>query len=256
MSEKPDCPTSVAACTRIHALYTELALRPDQDFGWGTGKENARQLGYRPEWLECLPEVVWESAAAVGNPFSAGALQVGATVVDVGCGAGADACVAALLVGVTGRVYGFDATPAMVAKASANARAAGLCNVDIRVADMACLDLPDAVADVVISNGAINLAADKPRVFAELFRILRPGGRCQFADMVRDPAAAAPATGAESWADCVAGTLTVAALRNLLNAAGFIEVELLGYSAYKTAPSTVGAVFRARKADAAEGSGG
>jgi len=256
MSEDSNCPTSAAACAQIHALYTELALRPEQDFGWGKGKENARQLGYLPMWLDRLPDIVWESAAAVGNPFSAGALHAGETVVDMGCGAGADVCIAALLVGAAGKVYGFDATPAMVAKASANALAAGLPQVEIRVADMACLDLSDASADLVISNGAINLAPDKSKVFAEIFRILRPGGCCQFADMVRVPAPAAAGTGQETWADCVSGTLAEAAVRKLLSAAGFVEVELVGFSGYKTAPTTEGAVFRARKPQGSVGSNG
>jgi ubiquinone/menaquinone biosynthesis C-methylase UbiE len=252
MSDDPRCPTSAAACEEVRALYTELALRPDQDFGWGKGKDNARRLGYLPEWLERLPDVVWESAAAVGNPFGAGALTAGETVVDIGCGAGADACIAAQLVGATGKVYGFDATPAMVTKARANARAAGLPQVEIRAGDMARLDLPDAGVDRVISNGAINLAPDKSRVFAEIFRILRPGGRCQFADMVRDSASAPPGTDGESWADCVSGTLAEAELRKLLSEAGFVDVERVGFTAYRTAPTTVGAVFRARKPAAAD----
>ena len=256
MSEDHSCPESAAACAQIHALYTELALRPEQDFGWGKGKENARQLGYRPDWLGRLPDVVWESAAAVGNPFSAGALQAGETVVDIGCGAGADVCVAALLVGAAGKVYGFDATPAMVAKAKANALAAGLPQVEIRAADMACLDLPDASVELVISNGAINLAPDKSKVFAEIFRILRPGGRCQFADMVRATAPAASGASRESWADCVSGALAEAEVRKLLSVAGFVEVELVGFTGYKTAPTTEGAVFRARKPHGSGHSGG
>lgn len=247
MNDKQECSTTDQTGAQIRALYTELALRPGQDFGWCMGKDNARQLGYLPEWLTRLPDVVWESAAAVGNPFLPGPIHAGETVVDIGCGAGADACVVALLVGAAGKVYGFDATPAMIVKARANAAAAGLLQVEFREADMAHLNLPDAAADVVISNGAINLAPDKSKVFAELFRILRPGGRCQFADMVRDSAPAAPGTGQESWADCVSGTLTEAAVRKLLSATGFVEVELVGFSGYKTAPTTEGAVFRARK---------
>lgn len=255
MSGEHDCPASCEAAAQIRTLYTELALHPEQDFGWRKGKDNARQLGYRADWLARLPDVVWESAAAVGNPFASGPIRAGETVVDIGCGAGADACVAALLVGAGGKVYGFDATPAMIAKARANAAAAGLPQVEFREADMTRLDLPDAVADLVISNGAINLAPDKPRVFAELFRILRPGGRCQFADMVRDPAQPASGTGQESWADCVSGTLTEAAVRKLLSAAGFVEVELVGFSGYKTAPTTEGAVFRGRKPGSAGSAG-
>lgn len=231
---------------QIRSLYTELALRPDQEFGWGTGKDNARQLGYDEAWLGRLPDVVWESAAAVGNPFAAGPLHPGETVIDIGCGAGADACVAALLVGETGRVYGIDATPAMVEKARRNAAAAGLSQVEFREADMACLDLPDGIADVVISNGAINLALDKPGVFNEIFRILRKDGRFLFADMVREGAAVSACCEGGSWADCVVGTLGVDAIETMLREAGF-ECTFVGFTGYRTSPETVGAVFRARK---------
>jgi arsenite methyltransferase len=101
----------------IRSLYTRLALHSEQEFGWGRGKENARGLGYDGEWLERLPEVIWESSAAVGNPFSIGPIRPGETVIDLGCGAGADVCVAALLVGPRGHVIGVDVTPAMVEKA-------------------------------------------------------------------------------------------------------------------------------------------
>lgn len=109
----------------IRTLYTELALRPGKDFGWGKGKENARSLGYQTQWLEQLPAVAWESAAAVGNPFSLGPIRPGETVVDLGCGAGTDLCVAALLIGSQGRAYGIDITPAMVAKAKETASLLG-----------------------------------------------------------------------------------------------------------------------------------
>lgn len=233
------------AIEQIRSLYTELALRPDKDFGWGTGKDNARHLGYREVWLSRLPDVVWESAAAVGNPFAAGPIHPGETVVDIGCGAGADVCVAALLVGEAGRVYGIDATPAMVEKARSNAAAAGLSQIEFRETDMGCVDLPDGSADVVISNGAINLALDKPRVFNEIYRILRTGGRFLFADMVREGAASACCdTG--SWADCVVGTLGVDTIETMLRAAGF-ECTFVGFTGYRTSPETVGAIFNARK---------
>ena len=110
-----------SACAQIRALYSDLALHPEKDFGWGTGKANAQRLGYDATRLQGLPESIWESAAAVGNPFSLGPIRAGETVVDLGCGAGADACVAALLVGPRGRVVGVDMTPAMVEKARHNA---------------------------------------------------------------------------------------------------------------------------------------
>ncbi|MDX1697887.1 MAG: methyltransferase domain-containing protein, partial [Thiohalobacterales bacterium] len=198
------------------------------------------------DWLERLPDRVWESAAAVGNPFSLGLPFPGETVVDVGCGAGADACVAATLTNGEGRVVGIDCTPAMVAKASRNAQAAGLSNLRFIEAEMSALPLPDACADMVISNGVINLSMDKPRVLAELFRILRPGGRLQIADMVRDPSCTAHAcdTGGESWADCVSGTLEPVRFLELLSAAGFADAVMAGFTGYRTSPGTTGALFR------------
>lgn len=229
-------------------LYTRLAQEPDVNFGWGKGKENARLLGYAEAWLNHLPNSVWESAAAVGNPFSLGFIQAGETVVDIGCGAGADACVAALLVGEEGKVFGFDCTPAMVTKATKSASACGLAQVVFHEAEMAALPLPDTSADIVISNGAINLAADKDAALSEVFRILRPGGRLQIADMVRDPSNTDSAScEKESWADCVSGTLHPEVFLNTLRNAGFINAELAGFTAYRTSPGTIGALFRAVK---------
>ncbi len=230
-------------------LYSRLADEPASEFGWGKGKENARTLGYREEWLSRLPDVVWESAAAVGNPFSLGPIQRGETVVDIGCGAGADACVAALLVGEQGKVFGIDCTPAMIAKATANACASGLDQIIFYEAEMKALPLPDACADVLISNGAINLAEDKDTVLGEMLRVLRPGGRLQIADMVRIPSADALVCpgGEESWADCVSGTLTPEAFLSILETTGFRNAELTGFTGYKTAASTVGALFSAVK---------
>jgi arsenite methyltransferase len=126
---------------QIQALYTNLAETPDKDFGWGKGKENARSLGYADDWLRTIPDVVWESAAAVGNPFSVSPIRKGQTVIDLGCGAGADACVAALLVGAEGRVIGIDCTAAMVGKARRNAEVSGFANVAFYEADMTSLSV-------------------------------------------------------------------------------------------------------------------
>jgi arsenite methyltransferase len=245
-----DCPAGNPR-EQVRQLYTELALYPERDFGWGRGRENARSLGYAADWLERLPDCVWESAAAVGNPFSLGLPLPGAIVVDVGCGAGADACVAAILAGRQGRVVGIDCTPAMVAKARRNAQAAGLSNIRFIEAEMSALPLPDACADMVISNGVINLSMDKPRVLAELFRVLRPGGRLQIADMVRDPSCAAHAcnTDGESWADCVSGTLEPGRFLELLSAAGFVDALMTGFTGYRTSTSTIGALFRGSRTD-------
>jgi ubiquinone/menaquinone biosynthesis C-methylase UbiE len=229
----------------IQVLYTELALHPEKEFGWGKGKENARSLGYDEQWLNRLPAAVWESACAVGNPFCLGPITSGETVVDLGCGAGADLCIAALLVGERGRVVGIDITPAMVAMAEKAASDLGLTNVDVRVGDIAALPLENASVDVVISNGTINLSPHKPCVFQEVFRVLRFGGRFQFADMVRDGAVTTPSCG--SWADCVAGTVEPKRYVDMLAAAGFRDVKIVSFTGYRTAPTTIGATFRAVK---------
>jgi len=234
---------------QVRLLYTELAQNPEKDFGWGKGKENARTLGYADEWLNRLPDIVWESAAAVGNPFSLGPIHAGETVIDIGCGAGADACIAAILVGREGKVFGIDCTPAMITKASENANACGFPQAVFQEAEMTELPLPDCIADVVISNGAINLAENKDTVLEEMFRVLRPGGRLQIADMVRHPPIETPTCcGAEeSWADCVSGTLKLDAFLSMLTSAGFIGFKLAGFTGYQTATSTTGALFKATK---------
>jgi arsenite methyltransferase len=148
MRRTQTCTSAGHTCAQIRSLYTELALHPDKDFDWGKGKENARQLGYDAAWLERLPEPVWQSAAAAGNPFDLGRIHAGETVLDLGCGAGADACIAALLVGSEGWVIGVDATPAMVEKARSNAQLAALTNVEVHEADMARLPFQDACSPV------------------------------------------------------------------------------------------------------------
>ncbi len=229
-------------------LYTRLAKEPESDFGWGKGKENARALGYREMWLDSLPDRVWESAAAVGNPFDLGPILPGETVIDLGCGAGADACVAGLLVGSSGSVHGIDCTPAMIVKAQANSAGAGLEQVEFHLADISTIPLDNACADVLISNGAINLAQDKEAVLQEVFRLLRPGGRLQVADMVRTSGSEhLSCCSEESWADCVSGTLRAEEFVSSLNAAGFQKVALVAFTGYKTADSTEGALFKAEK---------
>lgn len=245
----PSTPRSVDE--EIRLLYTDLARHPVNDFGWDKGKGNARALGYEPIWLDQLPDAVWESSAAVGNPFALGPIRPGDTVVDLGCGAGADACVAALLVGPRGRVLAIDLTPAMVEKARANAVSAGFENITFQEADMANPPLPDAFADVVVSNGSINLSSHKACVLHQAFRMLKPAGRLLIADMVRVPDPSchgehgdAPA---ESWAGCVAGTVSPDAFSDALAKAGFESVEFVGTTGYRTSPETIGALFRARK---------
>ena len=185
----------------------------------------------------------------MGNPFSVSPIGTGQTVIDLGCGAGADACVAGLLVGAQGRVVGLDFTLAMVSKARRNAAVSGFTNLEFHQADMTCLPVADAYADVVISNGAINLSTDKERLLAEAYRILRPGGQLQIADMVKDPSAGEGAccSSVESWADCVSGTLDPNTFMILMEQVGFSNVSLIAYTGYRTAKHTQGAIFHGQK---------
>lgn len=236
---------------QVRKLYAKLALHPEHDFGWKKGKENAEQLGYDEQMLDQVPDVVWESSAAVGNPFSAGPINEGETVVDLGCGAGADLCVAALLVGDTGRVIGIDITPEMVEKARSNIASMGFTHAKVELGDFLKLPLEESTVDVVISNGAINLSPKQSCVFQEILRVLKPNGRLYLADMVRlDPSASSSfhsANNAGSWANCVAGTLSRQCLEKLMTDAGFQDVAFIKTTGYHTSPETEGAIFRATK---------
>jgi SAM-dependent methyltransferase len=166
----------------IRKTYASVSSEPDTDFIFPTGRSWAEDLDY-PEELAQVPESAVESFAGVANPFSLGRLQRGERVLDLGSGAGTDSLVAALMVGGEGRVVGIDMTPEMVVKARASAANAGLSNVEFVEGEGEQLPFGDGTFDVVISNGVIDLIPDKDAVFAEIFRVLRSGGRLQIADV-------------------------------------------------------------------------
>jgi len=168
---------------QVRAKYREVALKPGADFHFHTGRGLASRLGYDDGAVGALPDRAVESFAGVGNPFSLRRLAAWEKVVDVGSGAGFDSFIAAGQVGPGGRVTGVDMTPEMLAKARQTAAALGLGHVEFREGLAEALPVEDGWADVVISNGVINLCADKQAVLAEIFRVLRPGGRLQFADI-------------------------------------------------------------------------
>jgi SAM-dependent methyltransferase len=168
----------------IQEEYDTVALDPGRGFHFHTGRILAEIIGYRDEWLEGIPEIAIERFAGTGNPFSLGPLRSGDRVVDVGCGAGIDSLIAAKMVGPEGRVIGVDMTPSMLEVARAAAAEAGFDHVEFREGLMEDLPVDDAWADVVISNGVLNLTPDKPRVLAEMHRVLVPAGRLQIADIL------------------------------------------------------------------------
>ncbi len=150
-----------------------------------TGRAGAAGLGYDLKILDAAPPALVEAFCGVGNPFLLGEVTAGASLLDVGCGAGFDCFVASALVGPSGRVEGIDLTPEMVSRASHHLSEAGAACASVQVASAECLPFPDESFDVVTSNGALNLVPDKPVVFREIHRVLRRGGRFQFADVVR-----------------------------------------------------------------------
>jgi arsenite methyltransferase len=168
--------------TEIRKTYASVSQQPEKDFVFPTGRAWAEDLGY-PAELARVPDSAVESFAGVANPFSLGRLEPGERVLDLGSGAGTDSLVAVQMVGPEGSVTGVDMTPEMLAKARAAAEELGAENVEFVEADAESLPFPDASFDVVISNGVIDLIPDKDAVFAELHRVLEPGGRIQLADV-------------------------------------------------------------------------
>ena len=174
---------AVALREEVKEKYREVAIEPDGDYHFHTGRPLAKRLGYDDATVGALPDAAVESFAGVGNPFSLRALEGGERVVDIGSGGGFDCFIAASQVGPEGRVVGIDMTEEMLAKSRATAQAMGLDHVEFRDGLIEEMPVEDGWADAVISNGVINLCADKKGVFGEINRILKPGGHLQFADI-------------------------------------------------------------------------
>jgi arsenite methyltransferase len=168
----------------IQNEYTLVADEPEHGFHFHTGRPLARLLGYPDEWLDKVPELSIESFAGTGNPFSLGELKPGDKIIDVGSGAGIDSLIAARLVAPNGEVIGIDMTPAMLDKARRAADESGLQNVEFRMGYAERMPIEDGWADVIISNGVLNLMPDKQAALKEMARALKPGGRIQIGDIL------------------------------------------------------------------------
>jgi SAM-dependent methyltransferase len=168
----------------VEERFVKLALDPASEQKFPVGPDSAKRLGYDVAEIDALPHRVTESFAGVGNPLALGELRAGEVVLDLGCGAGMDSILAARRVGPTGRVIGVDLTGPMVEKARANASAVRVGNAEFHRGQADRLPVGGGSVDAVISNGVFNLCPDKPAVLAEVFRVLRPGGRLQMADIL------------------------------------------------------------------------
>jgi arsenite methyltransferase len=167
----------------IIRMYQDVAENPQAEYHFYHGREAAELFGYEKAWLDRAPAGAVASFAGVGNPHLRSNVAPGETVVDLGSGAGLDAIIASWSVGATGQIIGVDLNPAMCLKAQAHAADSGT-RLDCREGRMEDIPLPDNIADVVISNGVINLSFRKRKVVQELFRIVKRGGRLAFADIV------------------------------------------------------------------------
>lgn len=173
--------------SEISNIYGRVAEDPDGKFHFHRGPAYAAEfLGYDADELSELPADCTASFAGIGNPLAIGPIHEGETVLDIGCGAGMDLLLSARRTGPNGRAIGVDMTDAMVERARKSAAAAGICQVDVLQGDATALPVADASVDVVSSNGVLNLVPEKERGFAEIMRVLKPGGRLHLADIALD----------------------------------------------------------------------
>jgi SAM-dependent methyltransferase len=208
-------------------MYTDVATHPEKTFHFPTGRLACLFVGYPGHQLDLIPATAPESFAGVGYPFAAGVVREGDSVLDIGSGSGTDTLIASALTGARGKVYGLDMTRAMLDKLRRNIAAMGAKNVEPVEGNAEEIPLPDACIDVVTSNGVLNLVPDKTRAFAEIARVLKPGGRLQIADIaLAKPVSESSRANPKLWAECVVGAVVEDDYLARLRAAG-LEVEVI-----------------------------
>lgn len=212
----------------VRKEYAEVALDPQKGCHFHTGRAAADRIEYDPSLYTDLPEENIASFAGTGNPFMLGIINPSETVVDCGSGSGFDSLIASTLVGPGGRVIGVDMIPEMLKKTRAGAEKMGATHVEFREGLIENLTLPDEFADIVISNGVLNLTLDKTKTLHEWVRILKPGGRLFIGDIL--VARAIPPEALDDislWTGWIAGGLPEADLLDAVGAAGFEEAEIV-----------------------------
>jgi SAM-dependent methyltransferase len=194
--------------------------------GSSCGSTSSLEIGYSEKELSQLPEGA-NLGLGCGNPQGIAALSPGETVLDLGSGGGIDCFLAAKQVGEKGRVIGVDMTPQMLARARANAEKSGVRNVEFRLGEIEHLPVADGSVDVILSNCVVNLSPDKPAVFREAFRVLKPGGRLAISDMVaQGPVPAEVRKDLDSYTGCIGGAAEIADIEKMLSEVGFVDVRI------------------------------
>ena len=186
----------------VREKYSEVSSSAEGKFNYPTGRDGAILHGYDPAIIQSMPDELIKSFCGVGNPFTLGPIAEGEILLDVGCGAGFDLIVASRMVGKHGKVCGIDLTPKMAEKAKINLKQYGVQNCDVQVAGAESIPYPENTFDVVISNGVLNLSPLKEKSFREIYRVLRPKGRLQFADIVlKEDCTGAMCSTLEAWSN-------------------------------------------------------
>lgn len=209
-------------------MYTDVAAHPGKAFHFPTGRPACALVGYPDAALDRIPAAVIESFAGVGYPFAANVIRSGDVVLDVGSGSGTDAVISSALAGPHGKVFALDMTPAMVDKLRRSLERFDGGNIEPICGNAERIPLADASVDVVTSNGSLNLVPDKARALSEIFRVLRPGGRLQIADVaLARPVAERYRRDPKMWAECVVGAVEEERYLSMLSHVGFERVERL-----------------------------
>jgi SAM-dependent methyltransferase len=219
---------------RVKGMYQEVALHPDHEFHFETGRALAERLGYPAAALDRIPAAAIDSFAGVGYFLDLAAITPGEVVLDLGSGSGTDAFLAALAAGEKGSAIGIDMTAEQLTKATDLAAGTGIANTEFRKGQIEDPPVDPASIDCVISNGVINLSPDKPAVFAAAAAALRPGGRLAIADIVTAMQLPEGVTcDASLWAACIGGAMQRDRYREIIEAAGFEILDLRENDRYR-----------------------